>query len=153
MGDAPNLTPEQRTRANDLLREARDISRRDFNGLQKKVMRRLRADPALQAIENQLVAAGDAQAAPTGTMRIKVVKADGTEAFEPLNLEHKVRLSDNPWLAKSNRNLILTDAPQNQQYLEALRQQGSVWPTDAVEGFVVRHQLNDEGIDFAPGTR
>ena len=70
-------------------------------------------------------------------MRIKVVKADGTEAFEPLNLEHKVRLSDNPWLAKSNRNLILTDAPQNQQYLEALRQQGSVWPTDAVEGFVV----------------
>ena len=64
-----------------------------------------------------------------------------------------MRLSDNPWLAKQNRNILLTDAPQNQQYLEGLRQQGSVWPSDPVETFVVRHQLNDEGIDFSPATR
>ena len=83
-------------------------------------MTRLRTDAVLQQIENQLVAAGDAQANPTGTLRIKVVRAEGTEAFEPFNIEHKVRLSDNPWLAKSIRNLIFTDAPQNQQYLEAL---------------------------------
>lgn len=153
VGEATTLTPQQRTRANDILREARDIARDDFGGLQQKVMRRLRADPALQAIESQLVAAGDAQAGPTGTMRIKVIRADGTDAFEPLNLEHRIRLSDNPWLAKGNQNVIVTDAPQNQQYLEALRQQGSIWPTDAVEAFVVRHQLNDQGIDFAPGTR
>lgn len=153
VGDAADLTPQQRTRANDILREARDLARDDFGGLQQKVMRRLRADPALQAIETQLVAAGDAQAGPTGTLRIKVSRADGTDAFVPLNLEHRVRLSDNPWLAKGNRNIILTDAPQNQQYLETLRQQGSVWPTDAVEAFVVRFQLNDEGINFSPGTR
>lgn len=84
---------------------------------------------------------------PTGTLQIKVRRANGTESFEPLNLEHRVRLSDNPWLAKGNRNIILTDAPQNQQHLEALRKQGSVWPTDAVETFVVRHKLNDEGAN------
>jgi hypothetical protein len=153
VGDAPSLTAQQRIRANDILREARRLARRDFGGLQGKVMRRLRADPALQAIENQLVAAGDAQLNPNGTLRIKVIRANGTEGFEPLNLEHRVRLSDNPWLAKQNRNILLTDAPQNQQYLEGLRQQGSVWPSDPVETFVVRHQLNDEGIDFSPATR
>jgi hypothetical protein len=51
---------QQRTWASDILREARDIARDDFGGLQQKVMRRLRADPALQAIESQLVAVGDA---------------------------------------------------------------------------------------------
>lgn len=152
-GDNATLTPQQRARAVDILREARRLARDDFGNLQGKVMRRLRLDPQLQSIETQLVAAGDAQLNPTGTLRIKVVRADGTEAFEPFNLEHRVRLSDNPWLAKGDRNIILTDAPQNQQYLEALRQQGSVWPTDAVEAFVVRHQLNDEGINFSPGTR
>ncbi|TXK10870.1 hypothetical protein [Microbacterium wangchenii] len=153
VGDAPTLTPNQRTRGNDIIREARDLAGKDYSNLQKKVMPQLRADPQLRAIENQLVAAGDAQAGPRGTLRIKVVRADGSEAFEPFNLEHKIRLSDNPWLAKSGRNLVLTDAPQNQQYLEALRKQGSIWPTDVVEGFVVRHQLNDQGVNFAPGTR
>ncbi|MDQ0893501.1 hypothetical protein [Agromyces ramosus] len=153
VGDAQALTPQQRARSVEILREARSLARDDFGNLQGKVMKRLRADPALQTIETQLVTAGDAQLNPTGTLRIKVVKADGTEGFEPFNLEHRIRLSDNPWMAKGSRNVILTDAPQNQQYLEALRQQGSVWPTDAVERFVVRFQLNDEGIDFAPGTR
>ena len=154
MGDAPAaLSPQQRTRAIDILREARGLARRDFSGLQRKVIRQLRADPSLQAIERQLVAAGDAQANPTGALRIRVARADGSEIFEPLNLEHRVRLSDNPWLTKGNRNLILTDAPQNQQYLESLRQHGSIWPTDAVEAFVVRHQLNDEGVNFSPSTR
>lgn len=153
VGDAPSLTPQQRARADAILREARDLARTDFGNLQGKVMKRLRADPVLQAIEAQLVAAGDAQSNPTGTLRIKVVKADGTEGFEPFNLEHRIRLSDNPWMAKGTRNIILTDAPQNQQYLEALRQQGSVWPTDAIERFVVRFRLNDQGVDFAPGTR
>ncbi len=153
VGDAPTLTPQQRARANTILREARDLAREDFSGLQRKVMRRLRREPALQAVENQLAAAGDARLNPTGTLQIKVFRADGTEGFEPLNLEHRIRLSDNPWLAKNSQNILLTDAPQNQQYLEALRRQGSVWPTDPVEAFVVRHQLNDEGVDFAPGTR
>ena len=153
VGDAPQLTPQQRTRGNNILREARDLSRRDFSNLQGKVMKRLRTDAVVQGIEDQLVAAGDAQANPTGTLRIKVVRADGSQSFEPFNLEHRVRLSDNPWLAKSGRNLILTDAPQNQQYLESLRQHGSVWPTDAVEGFVIRHGLNDQGISFAPSTK
>ncbi|MEU5188862.1 DUF4157 domain-containing protein [Streptomyces klenkii] len=153
VGDATKLSPQQRDRANTILREARDLARNDFSGLQGKAMRRLRADPALQAVENQLAAAGDARINPTGTLQVKVLRADGTEVFEPLNLEHRVRVSDNPWLAKGSQNVILTDAPQNQQYLEALRKQGSVWPTDPVEAFVVRHQLNDEAVNFAPGTR
>jgi hypothetical protein len=109
-------------RASEILREARGLARDDFGGLQRKVMKRLRADSALRPIESQLVAAGDAQLHPTGTLRIQVIKADGTEVFEPFNLEHRARLSDNPWMAKGNRNIVLTDAPQNQQYLEALRQ-------------------------------
>jgi hypothetical protein len=153
VGDATELTADQRIRANEILQEARDISRRDFSGLQTKVMKQLRADPDLQAIEQRMVDAGDAQAPETGSLRIRTVRADGTERFEPINLEHKVRLSDNPWLAKGSRNLIATDAPQNQQYLEAIRQQGGVWPTDPIEDFVVRFQLNDQGVDFAPGTR
>ncbi|MFD3758108.1 DUF4157 domain-containing protein [Streptomyces sp. NPDC058622] len=159
VGNAPTLTPQQRARAMGILREARVIAREDFSGLQGKAMARLRTDAQLQAIEGQLVAAGDARLNPPGTLQIKVRRANGTESFEPLNLEHRVRLSDNPWLAKGNRNIILTDAPQNQQYLEELRKQGSVWPTDTVESFVVRHKLNDEGVNrdegfnFAPGPR
>ncbi|MER5384441.1 DUF4157 domain-containing protein [Streptomyces sp. NPDC002688] len=153
VGNAPSLTAQQRNRANGILREARDLARKDFGNLQGKVMRRLRADADLQAIEGQLVAAGDARLNPTGTLQIKVRRADGTESFEPLNLEHRVRLSDDPWSAKGNRNIILTDAPQNQQYLEGIRQQGSVWPTGGREAFVVRYELNDEGVNFAPGSR
>ncbi|MFJ9740532.1 DUF4157 domain-containing protein [Streptomyces sp. NPDC101166] len=153
VGNAPSLTVQQRNRATGILREARDLARKDFGSLQEKVMRRLRADADLQAIEGRLVAAGDARLNPTGTLQIKVRRADGAERFEPLNLEHRVRLSDDPWAAKGNRNIILTDAPQNQQYLEGIRQQGSVWPTGGREAFVVRHKLNDEGVDFAPGSR
>ncbi|MCX5001201.1 DUF4157 domain-containing protein [Streptomyces sp. NBC_00638] len=153
VGKAPALTAQQKTRATAILREARDLAGKDFSNLQGKAMRRLRAYPELQAIEGQLVAAGDARLNPTGTLQIKVRRADGTESFEPLNLEHRVRQSDNPWLAKGNRNIILTDAPQNQQYLEWLRKQGSVWPTGEVEAFVVRYELNDEGVNLAPGSR
>jgi hypothetical protein len=154
VGDARQLTADQRTRANGILREARDLSGKDYKGLQGKVTKQLRADPELKAIADQLIAAGDAQAKQTGALRIKVIRADtGAESFEPLNLEHRTRQSDNPWMAKNPGNLIVTDAPQNQQYLEAIREQGGVWPTSAVEEFVVRHQLNDQGIDFTPGPR
>ncbi|MFD9482843.1 DUF4157 domain-containing protein [Streptomyces sp. NPDC059991] len=153
VGNAPALTAQQRARAIGILREARRLAGKDFGSLQGKAMRRLRADADLQAIEGQLVAAGDARLNPTGTLQIKVRRADGTESFEPLNLEHRVRRSDNPWLAKGNRNIILTDAPQNQQYLEELRKQGSVWPTGEVEAFVVRYELNDEGVNFTPRSR
>ncbi|MFE5869576.1 hypothetical protein ACFQ6V_13135 [Streptomyces roseifaciens] len=125
--------------------------RRNTVNLQPKVMRQLRADPALQALESQLVAAGDARLNPTGTLQIKVAcSVDGAETFEPLSLEHRVRRSEIPWLAKDSRNIILTDAPQKQRYLESLRKQGSIWPTDPVEAFVVRHQLNDQAVDFDP---
>ena len=79
--------------------------------------------------------------------------ADGTETFEPFNLEHLVREVDNPWRTKDAQNLTLTDAPQNQQVLEGLREHGSIWSKmDVVEAFVVRYQLNNEGINFARHT-
>ena len=99
MGESPDLTPQQRANATRILRAARRLLKPDGVFIVKFQVQ-------------------------TGTLRIKVVWANGTEAFEPFNLEHRVRLSDNPWLAKGNRNIILTDAPQNQQYLEALRQRG-----------------------------
>jgi hypothetical protein len=152
VGDA-QLTPAQRARANEILSEARDLARADFKNLQSKITKRLRADPELKAVEDQLIAAGDAENKATGALRVKTGKTDGSVNFEPLNLDHKIRLSDNPWAAKSADNLLLTDAAQNQQYLEAVRQYGHVWPTNDVEGFVVRHQLNNQGINFAPGPK
>ena len=77
----------------------------------------------------------------------------GATSFESMNIEHRVRLSDNPWRYNEGANLLLSDSAQNQQYLEALRKEGSIWPTDAVEEFVVRFALNDQGIDFAPQSR
>ncbi|MFG3295919.1 hypothetical protein ACGF3G_44965 [Streptomyces sp. NPDC048179] len=44
-------------------------------------------------------------------------------------------------------------ATRTEQFLEALRRHGSVWPTGGVEEFVIRHQLNDQGVDFSPDTR
>ncbi|MEU7603602.1 hypothetical protein [Streptomyces sp. NPDC041003] len=64
VGNAPTLTPQQRIRAVGILREARVLAREDFSGLQGKAMARLRAGAQLQAIEGQLVAAGDAQLNP-----------------------------------------------------------------------------------------
>ena len=67
-----------------------------------------------------------------------------------MNLEHGTRLSDNPWRYNEERNLMVTDEYQNQQYNEAIRQYGHLWATEEVERFVVQHQLNDEGVDFRP---
>jgi hypothetical protein len=98
-----------------------------------------------------MIESGEAQAGRSGALRIRTVYRDGSIRYEPLNLEHKTRLSDNPWIAKSPSNIVVTDAAQNQEYLETLRAEGAVWPTDATEDFIVRHQLNDEGLNFAPG--
>jgi hypothetical protein len=81
------------------------------------------------------------------------MRAGGGIKFEPLGVEHRTRLSDDPWRYNDPANLIVTDAAQNEQYMEALRQKGFVWPTGATEDFVVRHGLNDQGVDFAPGKR
>jgi hypothetical protein len=152
VGNATELTSEQRDDFNKVLREARTLANKEYKGLQPKLMPRLRADATLQSIEKQLVQAGDAKASETGALQIKVVHPDGSEEFQPLNLDHFVRKSDNPWLAKDSHNLTLTDAPQNQQYLEALRKHGKIWPTDDRERFIVAHQLNDQRVNFAPGT-
>lgn len=153
VGSATQLTEAQRARANQILGEARTLARADFKNLQTKVTKRLRADPELKQLEDRLIAAGDVEDKATGGVRLKTQKADGSTNFEPVNIEHRTRLSDNPWAAKDAENLLLTDAAQNQQYLEAIRQYGGVWPADAIEDFVVRHQLNNQGIDFRPGPR
>jgi hypothetical protein len=154
------LTFGERSQAMAILDEARDIARRDFGGLQSKVMKRLAKDPELQAVEDKLIAAGDATRgttnageASTGALRIKTVRADGSVSYEPLNIEHRTRLSDDPWSAKDADNLIVTDAAQNQEYLEKLRALGFVWPTDETEDFIVRFGLNRQDKTFAPAGR
>ncbi|MGW2826951.1 eCIS core domain-containing protein [Streptomyces sp. NPDC001443] len=150
VGSGP-MTPAQRAAANAVLREARDLARDDFDNVRDAIWRRLRADPDLQRIEAQLQAAGDA--APGGTaLQVNTRTAAGT-LFQSLGVEHRTRLSDDPWRYNDPANLIVTDAAQNEQYLEALRRHGSIWPTGDVEDFVIRHRLNDQGVDFTPGTR
>ena len=152
VGSATELTATQRAKGDAILAEARTLARADFKNLQTKVTKRLRADPELKAIEDRLIAAGDVEDKATGGVKLKTQK-DGSIGYEPVNIEHRTRLSDDPWAAKDAENLLLTDASQNQQYLEALRQYGGVWPVDAIEDFVIRHQLNRQGINFAPGPR
>ena len=154
VGDAERLTPAQRADAMRILNEARDISDGQWKSLQSKLQKELRADPELKALEDQMRAAGDVSAHQTGAIRVRVQKADGTIDYESLNIEHKVRKSDNPWRYNDPDNLTASDAPLNQAYLEALRKHGHVWPqAGSVDDFVVRHGLNRQGIDFAPQGR
>ncbi|MER7186790.1 hypothetical protein ABT404_46280, partial [Streptomyces hyaluromycini] len=150
VGNGP-MSPAQRSAATAVLREARDLARADFGNVRKAIWRRLRADPDLLRIERRLQAAGDA-AQGGSALRVSTRTATGTR-FEALGVEHRTRLSDDPWRYDDPANLIVTDAPQNEQYLEALRRHGSIWPTGDVEDFVIRHRLNDQGVDFTPDTR
>lgn len=142
------LTAQQRQQAETILRQARDLARADFNNVRDAVWLRLRKDADLRLIEQQLQQAGDAA---DGGTALTVRTRRGTEtSYQPLGVEHRTRLSDDPWKYNDPANLIVTDAPQNEQFLEALRAEGHVWPTGDVEAFVIRHGLNDQGIDFAP---
>ncbi|MFJ4783905.1 DUF4157 domain-containing protein [Streptomyces sp. NPDC088794] len=150
VGSGP-MTPAQRADATAILREARNLARADFNNVRDGIWRRLRADSDLQRIEGQLQDTGDAAQGGTA-LQVNTRTAAG-DRFESLGVEHRTRLSDDPWRYNDPDNLIVTDAPQNEQYLEALRRHGSIWPTGGVEEFVIRHQLNDQGVDFSPDTR
>src|SRR6266511_2738192 len=145
---AGQLTAAQRQTANTILREARDLARADFNNVRDALWRRMRRDPDLLRIEQELQQAGDA-ASGGRALRVNTQTASGTQ-FEPLGVEHRTRLSDDPWRYNDPANLIVTDAPQNEQFMEALRQHGFVWPTNDIEDFVVRYGLNEEGLDFFP---
>jgi hypothetical protein len=145
------LTPAQRLQANQILREARDLARTDFNNVRDGLWRRLRREPVLTGIEQQLRQAGDVQ--PGGRALAVRTQTGAGATFEPLGVEHRTRLSDDPWRYNDPANLIVTDAPQNEQFLEALRQHGQIWPAGATEDFIIRHRLNDEGLYFAPRTR
>jgi len=148
---AGQLTAAQRQTANAILREARDLARADFNNVRDALWRRMRRDPDLLRIEQELQQAGDA-ASGGRALRVNTQTASGTQ-FEPLGVEHRTRLSDDPWRYNDPANLIVTDAPQNEQFMEALRQHGFVWPTNDIEDFVVRYGLNDQGLDFSPAGR
>ena len=155
VGDAPELTAAQRKEAEAILTEARKLARKDFGNVQSAVWRRLRADPDLLKLEQQLRAGGDV--APGGrALQVATKPAGGTasaeKSFESLGIEHRVRLSDDPWLYNARSNLIITDAPQNEQYLEAIRREG-IWPTTRTEEFVTRHGLSSQPFDFAPSHR
>jgi hypothetical protein len=151
VGGASQLTDAQRQRAMGILRRARKLTREDFANVRTAAWRRLRRDPELASIEQELLEVGDVSSeSAEGSVRVRTQSAAGRVSYEPMNLEHRVRRSDNPWLYNDVDNLLMTDAGQNQQYLETIRQYGSVWPTDDVEQFVVVHGLNDQGVDFAP---
>ena len=145
------LTETERAQAVEILSEARILARRDFNNLTSSIWRRLRSDPDLEHIANKMVRVGDAQVGGrTGSVRINTAWDDGRHGFEALNIEHRTRLSDNPWRYNDPENLILTDASQNQQYLEAIRREGGIWATDDIERFVVSHGLSNVS---SPGTQ
>jgi hypothetical protein len=152
VGDGPVLTEAQRKRAAKILEEARDLARGDFDTVQESIWRRLRQDPDLLEIEKKLRTA-KVVGPGEGALQIKTKPIGGTGVeFESLTLEHGVRLSDNPWLYNSRDNLFVTDASQNEQYLEAVRR-GGIWPTSDIEDFVVRHKLSAQKTVFAPGSR
>jgi hypothetical protein len=151
VGDAVTLTAKQRDDAMTILNEARDLANELWKGLQPKLQKALRADTELKAIENEMRALGDVSNKKTGAIRVRVQKADGTIDYESLNIEHKVRKSDNPWRYDDPDNLTATDAPLNQASLETLREHGHIWPeVGSIDDFVVRHGLNRQGKDFAP---
>ncbi|MEU5261561.1 hypothetical protein [Amycolatopsis sp. NPDC021455] len=145
------LTARERSIATRILREARDLARDDFDTVRDSLWRRLRRDPDLLAIEQRMRALGFAEAGGLA-LRISTPTASGT-VFEGLGVEHRIRLSDNPWRYNDPDNLIVTDAPQNERYLEAIRRHGFVWPTDPIEDFVIRNDLNDQHRSFQPGPR
>jgi hypothetical protein len=153
VGAGEQLTDAQRTRAMTILREARKAARKDFQNVQRAIMRRLRKDPELAELERQLRAAGDISGGATGGIRIRTRTDEGKIVHEPANVEHLRRLSDNPWAYNDPANLVLTDAVQNQHRLEELRKHGWVWPTDDVERFVITHGLHDQAGTRAPGRR
>ncbi|HEY2697397.1 MAG TPA: DUF4157 domain-containing protein [Pseudonocardiaceae bacterium] len=155
VGGAPTLTARQRVDAERILNKARPLGRAQYANLRTKINQRLRADPQLKEIADRLIRMGDAADDQRGALQVLVNDPrTGATSYEPLNLEHKIRETDNPWATKSPGNLVVSDAPQNQQYLESLRELGSIWPSgDQVEDFVVRHQLNNEDVNFRPGSR
>ncbi|MET0782179.1 MAG: hypothetical protein ABWZ16_11750 [Microbacterium sp.] len=151
--EGTELTPAQREQALKILAEARDKSRADFNNVRDGVNGRLRKDKDLRDLEAKLRAAGDVTDDAGGGLRVRTTTDAGDIKFEPLNIEHRVRLSDNPWAYNQYENLLVTDAAQNQQFLEALRKHGGIWPTDDTERFVITHGLHDQKGDFRPGAR
>ncbi|WP_158688099.1 MULTISPECIES: DUF4157 domain-containing protein [Actinomycetes] len=155
VGDAATLNPSQRRRAEAILSEARPLGKQQYANLRGRITNQLREDEQLKGIAQQLVRRGDAIDDGRGALKVRIKdKNTGTISYEPLNLEHRIRETDNPWATKLPGNLAVTDAPQNQQYLESLRELGSIWPSgDRVESFVVKHGLNKEGVDFRPGAR
>jgi len=113
----------------------------------------MRQDPDLEQIAAQMEAAGDVElGGTTGTVRARTRTDDDTIKFQALEIEHRTRLSDNPWRYNDPDNLILSDSAQNQQFLEALRRFGNIWPTDDLEDFIVRNALTDQPTTGAPGT-
>ena len=124
-GNASELTPKQREDANRILRRARPLARDDFGSFAPSVNGELRKDPEMQALERQLIRAGDA-ASGSGALRVQTCSTyHGAVRFEPLNVEHGTRLGDNPWRHDDPAHLMLTDAAQNQQFLEELRNTGA----------------------------
>jgi hypothetical protein len=151
VGDAVTLTAKQRADAMRILDQARRDADDLWGNLQSKLQKELRADPELKAIEDEMRALGDVSGHRSGAIRVKVQKADGSFDYEALNIEHKVRKSDNPWRYNDPANLTASDAPLNQAYLEALRRHGRIWPeVGSIDDFVVRHGLNRQGVDFTP---
>jgi hypothetical protein len=151
--DRVELTPAERARASAILQEARDLARKDFNNLRKAVWNRLRSDPELRALAAQMQAAGDVELERrTGRVhvRVRTETETGDIVFRPLDLEHRGRLSDNPWRYNDPENLIVTDAPLNQQYLEALRRYGGIWGTEETEAFITRHNLTEQTSGYGP---
>jgi hypothetical protein len=150
VGEAP-LTPAQRSTAEAILRRARKLSQRDWGNVRNAIWARLSKDPELSALAERMVAKGDAQIGRLGQLKIRTAHDAGGVKFQALEPDHLVRRTDNPWRYSDPTNLNLTDSAQNQQFLETLRQQGSIWATDDIERFVVGNGLSSQSTTRLPG--
>lgn len=146
------MTDTEKAQALEILRESRDLARADFDTLRSSVWRRLRSDPELRSLADDMVTAGDAKlSGRSGSVRIRTQWDDSREGFQALEIEHRTRLSDNPWRYNDPNNLMLTDSAQNQQFLEAVRREGYIWPTDEIEEFITSRRLLEQSNMGTPG--
>lgn len=154
VGNAGQLAPTQRARAEQILRRARRLVGKDWKNVRGQIRTRLRNDSELKQIAAEMTTAGDARLGNEGHLLVKTVWEENgqtvREGFEALEPDHFVRITDNPWLYSDPRNLNLTDSAQNQLVDEAIRRTG-IWATDDIERFVVGHGLASQSTTHLPG--
>ena len=118
------------------------------------VWRRIHRDPDVLKIRDELVALGDAKLNkdPSSALQVKTHLAEGKNRFRPLEMEHQIRISENPWKYNIGANTSFTTSYGNRILSEQIRKTGLWVGGDKVEEFVVRVGLVDQKSIGLPGS-